>query len=135
MDSVYAPQFFTAGVPPFGHPRIVAYLQLPAAFRSLSRPSSAPNAKASSICSSSLELPSADGFVCFPGSRFRLNCCVSYLQFSLAKLSFFYPTEKPDSEAVSPAPLSCFPVFPVMYASHAFFRIHMIDTFLLFGFQ
>ena len=66
---------------------------------------------------------------------FRLNCCVSYLQFSLAKLSFFYPTEKPDSEAVSPAPLSCFPVFPVMYASHAFSRIHMIDTLLLFGFQ
>ena len=45
-------------VPAFGHPRIEAYLQLPAAFRSLSRPSSAPNAKAFSICSSSLELPS-----------------------------------------------------------------------------
>ena len=45
-------------VPAFGHPRITAYLQLPAAFRSLSRPSSAPNAKAFSICSSSLELPS-----------------------------------------------------------------------------
>ena len=43
-------------VPAFGHPRLIAYLQLPAAFRSLSRPSSAPNAKAFSICSSSLEL-------------------------------------------------------------------------------
>ena len=40
----------------FGYPRIKAYLQLPVAFRSLSRPSSAPNAKAFSLCSSLLEL-------------------------------------------------------------------------------
>ena len=44
------------GVPTFGYLRIKAYLQLTAAYRSLSRPSSAPNAKAFSICSSSLEL-------------------------------------------------------------------------------
>ena len=44
------------GVPTFGYLRVIAYLQLTAAFRSLSRPSSAPNAKAFSICSSSLEL-------------------------------------------------------------------------------
>ena len=44
------------GVPTFGYLRLIAYLQLPVAFRSLSRPSSAPNAKAFSICSSSLEL-------------------------------------------------------------------------------
>ena len=35
----------------FGHLRIYACVQLPAAFRSLPRPSSAPGAKASSICS------------------------------------------------------------------------------------
>ena len=34
-------------VSPFGHPRINGYLPLPAAFRSLSRPSSAPGAEAS----------------------------------------------------------------------------------------
>ena len=56
FDSLYDPWFFTMGVPTFGNPRINAYLQLPAAYRSLSRPSSAPNAKAFSICSSSLEL-------------------------------------------------------------------------------
>ena len=39
------------GVSPFGHPRIKAYLQLPAAFRSLSRPSSASGAKAFTLCS------------------------------------------------------------------------------------
>ena len=36
-------------VAPFGHPRINGYLHLPTAFRSLSRPSSPPRAKASSI--------------------------------------------------------------------------------------
>ena len=56
MDSVYVPWFFTMGVSPFGNLRIEAYLQLPAAYRSLSRPSSAPDAKAFTLCSCSLEL-------------------------------------------------------------------------------
>ena len=41
-------------VPPFGHLRVSGYLLLTAAFRSLSRPSSAPSAKASTLCSYSL---------------------------------------------------------------------------------
>ena len=56
MDSVNVPWFFTMGVSPFGNLRIEAYLQLPAAYRSLSRPSSAPCAKAFTLCSCSLEL-------------------------------------------------------------------------------
>ncbi len=56
MDSRYAPWLFTMGVSPFGNPRIEAYLQLPVAYRSLSRPSSAPDAKAFTLCSLSLEL-------------------------------------------------------------------------------
>ena len=36
-------------VAPFGHLRISGYVLLPAAFRSLSRPSSAPSAKASAL--------------------------------------------------------------------------------------
>ena len=47
-------------VSPFGHPRILGYLRLPAAFRSLSRPSSAPGAKASTLrsyCLTFLALP------------------------------------------------------------------------------
>ena len=44
------------GVSTFGNPRIEAYLQLPAAYRSLSRPSSAPDAKAFTLRSCSLEL-------------------------------------------------------------------------------
>ena len=37
-------------VPTFGYLRIITYLQFPVAFRSLSRPSSALSAKASTIC-------------------------------------------------------------------------------------
>ena len=43
-------------VPPFGYPGIKAYLQLPQAFRSLSRPSSAISALASTLRSCSLDL-------------------------------------------------------------------------------
>ena len=56
MDSRYVPWLFIMGVSPFGNPRIEAYLQLPVAYRSLSRPSSAPDAKAFALCSCSLEL-------------------------------------------------------------------------------
>ena len=38
-------------VPPFGHLRVDGYVLLTAAYRSLSRPSSAPSAKASTWCS------------------------------------------------------------------------------------
>ena len=43
-------------VSPFGYPRIKAYLRLPVAFRSLSRPSSAPGAKAFPLRSFLLDL-------------------------------------------------------------------------------
>ena len=43
-------------VSPFRHPRIKAYVQLPAAFRSLSRLSSAPNARASALRPTMLNL-------------------------------------------------------------------------------
>ena len=89
-------------VSPFRNLRIEAYLQLPAAYRSLSRPSSAPNAKAFSICSSSLELLFVYLAIYF-GSRFsRLNCCVFHtcslrLFIVFGKIVSFLPfTEKPD---------------------------------------
>ena len=41
----------TCQVFPFGNPRIDGYLPLPAAYRSLSRPSSPSRAKASTVCS------------------------------------------------------------------------------------
>jgi hypothetical protein len=44
-------------VSPFGHLRFKGYLLLPAAFRSLSRPSSALSAKASTLRSFLFDLP------------------------------------------------------------------------------
>ena len=44
--SPYDDRGFLCRVPPFGNLRVNAYLQLTAAYRSLSRPSSAPDAKA-----------------------------------------------------------------------------------------
>ncbi len=83
-------------------------MQLPVACRSLSRPSSAPDAKASSICSSSLELPSV---YCF--SQYRLfssclNCCdhtYSYLSFfsnsSLQQNCFILPASDSRKNLIS----------------------------------
>ena len=56
--------FFIWVVPQFGNLRIEAYLQLPAAYRSLSRPSSAPDAKAFTLCSLLLELLSFSAIYC-----------------------------------------------------------------------
>ena len=56
MYSVCVSYFFSMSVSTFGYLRVEAYLQLTAAFRSLSRPSSAPDAKAFTLCSWSLEL-------------------------------------------------------------------------------
>ena len=46
FDSMHATGVLLQWVSPFGNLRINAYLQLPEAYRSLSRPSSAPDAKA-----------------------------------------------------------------------------------------
>ena len=59
MDSLYGSWSFSSWVSPFRYPRIYTYLQLPVAFRSLSRLSSALSAKASSLRSSLLNLMSS----------------------------------------------------------------------------
>ena len=46
FDSTQDDRVLLCRVSPFGNLRVKAYVQLPAAFRSLSRPSSAPDAKA-----------------------------------------------------------------------------------------
>ena len=57
MYSVKDSRFFTVRVSPFGNPRVIAYFQLTAAYRRLSRPSSALSAKAFTLRSFSLEQP------------------------------------------------------------------------------
>ena len=72
MDSFNGTRGFPGWVSPFRYPRIHGYLLLPAAFRSLSRLSSALSAKASPLCSSSLDHSPA--YLLSPGRRiaFRL---------------------------------------------------------------
>ena len=53
--SSYDDRFFTCRIAPFGNLRINVYLPLPAAYRSLSRPSSAPSAKAFALRPFSLD--------------------------------------------------------------------------------
>ena len=54
--STHVDRLFACRVAPFGNLRIDAYVPLPVAYRSLSRPSSAPDAKAFSLRPSSLDL-------------------------------------------------------------------------------
>ena len=56
MDSPYSGRSFSCRVAPFRNLRVIGYLPLSAAFRSLSRLSSAPSAKASALRSSLLDL-------------------------------------------------------------------------------
>ena len=73
------------------------YLLLPVAYRSLSRPSSAPDAKAFPLCSSSLELLcTSSDILCV---LVCLNCCVSRftVTFFASKIVFFvYPILRKD---------------------------------------
>ena len=56
MDSTHTDRILSGRVAPFGNLRINGYLLLPAAYRSLSRPSSAPDAKAFPLRSLQLDL-------------------------------------------------------------------------------
>ena len=75
MDSSYGTWCFTMWVSPFGYLRIYGYLLLPAAFRSLSRPSSAPSARASALRPFCLTAPHTHSVACagfFRNFRFSL---------------------------------------------------------------
>ena len=88
MYSVYVLWFFTIEVSLFGDPRIEAYLQLPAAYRSLSRPSSAPCAKAFTLCSCSLELSLLSSSLLLNCLSFIKQIMISVINSSVKR---FYP--------------------------------------------
>ncbi len=67
-------------VSPFGNLRINGCLRLPAAYRSLPRPSSAPSAKAFTLCSSSLD---QKWFAARVRQLFRRYCYDSFSGFSV----------------------------------------------------
>ena len=90
----------TCRVAPFGNPGIKDYLHLPPAYRSLSRPSSPPRAKASTVCPCLLSL----SLTLLPFiAKIEAHVGLIYLQlalffcyFTFLKLSntskiFFYP--------------------------------------------
>ena len=84
-------RILSARVSPFGYPRIIAYLQLPEAFRSLSRPSSAPDAKAFPLRSFQLDHAF---FSCsryyFESCRFQQNLFFAKLFFTLNNFKVFH---------------------------------------------
>ena len=93
-------EHYLSRVPPFGYPRIKAHLQLPAAFRSLSRPSSAISAMASTLRSSSLDLAStATSFLRLLRQGRNLLICLSSSAralasaFTLASDFRFFPVQ------------------------------------------
>ena len=97
-------------VPPFGYPRINAYLQLPEAFRSLSRPSSAPDAKASPLRPSSLDLSSRkspSGSVWFSSLR---ELCKLHFLYLLRYLLPDLTNASTSIKSLSVALLACFSV-------------------------
>ena len=86
MDSCMDDRGLLCRVSPFGHPRIKGYLLLPAAFRSLSRPSSALSAKASALRSFCLTICcySVNSLAIFPLDD-NLSSMSSYLARYLSK--------------------------------------------------
>ena len=77
----------------FRNPRIEAYLQLPAAYRSLSRLSSAPDAKAFPLCSSLLLLLFAYAQIssCLWSFSFSLKNCWVLKNSFVFRFVFFSP--------------------------------------------
>ena len=69
FDSTHVDGVLLRRVSPFGNLRIDGYLQLPGAYRSLSRPSSAPDAKAFPLRPFALDLE-----LCRLSLRFGLHC-------------------------------------------------------------
>ncbi len=122
---------YSCRIAPFGHLRINARLQLPAAFRSLPRPSSAPSAKAFTLCSCSLDLlmrfPFFSSAIC-SSSRFifsifldNTKSCLLLLLLSSQISLFNFQGACAESLSLCPAKLQVSAVrvchtFPAAYA-------------------
>ena len=83
MNSTHADWILSSRVAPFGNPRIKGYLLLPAAYRSLSRPSSAPDAKAFPLRSFQLDLVGRNYTPLTPAERLCLPSRVRAAPFFL----------------------------------------------------
>ena len=99
---------YSCRIAPFGYLRLNARLQLPAAFRSLPRPSSAPSAKAFTLCSSSLDYYA----IIIIGSLFwqivvsyPISCVFSYFALSQLLLCSIFKVLPPALQASQPPAL------------------------------
>ena len=90
MDSVTDDRFLICRVSPFGNLRIDAYVPLPEAYRSLSRPSSAPDAKAFPLRSFSLNLRRCK----LRSFRFRVRPCGLPRKIHIASLHLLSETKR-----------------------------------------
>ena len=112
-------------VSPFRHPRIIAHLQLPAAFRSLSRLSSALSAKASTLCPSSLDLftvlPFTPSVMLLGGSLPGFTAGGSHAASPPPGLSFFFFVH--------------LPMYSSDVLSYLVFHTLILKIFSVFGFQ
>ena len=102
FDSMQDPTVLPWGVSPFGNLRINGYLLLPAAYRSLSRPSSAPDAKAFPLRSFQLDLfeQSSDWF-----SKF-LNYAGILLSFEIVIVTLIFSDVVPQLNYLASSALS-----------------------------
>ena len=73
FDSTHADWILSSRVAPFGNLRVTGYLLLTAAYRSLSRPSSAPDAKAFPLRSFQLDLLVANSACCAPAASLKAS--------------------------------------------------------------
>ena len=102
--SLFCAMSSTWRVSPFGNLRIKSHLQIPEAYRSLSRPSSPPRAKASPVYSlllSSTYAPFAPHSVLFDmliatSSNQRLYCCLLFFLTSSNMSKNFLPDKNRD---------------------------------------
>ena len=151
MDSVKDSRFFTVRVSPFGNLRVKAYFQLTAAYRRLSRPSSALSAKAFTLRSFSLEQPSCFSPLIFRSSskQFQLFCLSfannCYWVVILEKtIWFFFKITIVRLEDLSSKLTKLFPLLtekPISVFHNKFFSNnikfynYLFVSFSLFGFQ
>lgn len=116
-------------VPPFGHLGIDGYLHLPQAFRSLSRPSSPPRAKASTVRSFLLFYFFAR-FVFTTSFLFLQTCQRSSLGFPALLSSLFPPFSSQCNHFVIPQPLMAQDILSFLFS---FSSLLLSFLYLLFS--